>query len=337
MVELLTNLQSEQALLITAPPGWGKTYKLLDAISISKRKTIFIFPLRALCDEVFFSAEEFGINCCNCRSLRDFKDIEWDCIDLVLTTPECLDSNYLECLPREVVIIFDECHLIYYWGETFRQKLIDTFLDCMITSLPLIFLSATMSDKLIAKLKADVTFNYPDFTQINLGNQELKNLPSKIYFYPKVLGKLLNKEVRTPSSRGVTLVFCEFRDEVSDLRLELEDLGYSVLSCVGGEAGQFMVDLQHSATPEYIVATSVVSHGVNLPRISRIIFTYEVGNIDYYLQMVGRGGRDGSEFEIHTFDRSYFNGMSRYLMLLPILFKSISNTAKSYLYYLHAC
>ena len=138
MVELLANIQSEQAIILTAPPGWGKTYKLLEGISKLNRKVVFVFPLRALCDEVFISAMKFGINCCNSRSLKDFQKLDWNYVDLVVTTPECLDSDFERTAEVEPVVILDECHLIYYWGETFREKMFESYMSILATGAPLI-------------------------------------------------------------------------------------------------------------------------------------------------------------------------------------------------------
>ena len=47
--------------LITAPPGWGKTYKTLKMIKNSSRKWLYVSPLRALANEFLITANESAI------------------------------------------------------------------------------------------------------------------------------------------------------------------------------------------------------------------------------------------------------------------------------------
>lgn len=337
MVELLENIQNEQAIILTAPPGWGKTYKLLEAISKLSRKVVFVFPLRALCDEVFTSAESFGINSCNCRSTQDFREIDWEYITLVTTTPECIDIDFEVSSKVSPVLVLDECHLIYYWGETFREKMFEIYHTLLATGSPLILLSATINEPILEKFKFDLGFNYSDIIHVNIGNRELKNYPHRIYYYPKIFRKHLYTDLFFAKSSGTKLVFCKYRQEVFELTKELEKRGCSVLSCVGGEAKRFMYKLQKIQALDFIVATNVVSHGVNLPQIAKIYFTYRVDNLDFYLQMIGRGGRDGSDFEIHTLNQDYFDRALLLKRVPSLVAKSISNKLKSYLYYLYEC
>ena len=58
---------------------------------------------------------------------------------------------------------------------------------------------------------------------------------------------------------------------------------------------------------DFIIATSVVSHGVNLPSIGRVIFLYRVQNTAHYIQMLGRGGRRGESVQYHVLNFNYFS------------------------------
>ncbi len=334
MRELLKNLQSNQALIVSAPPGWGKTYKLLEAIEHEKRRTLFVFPLRALCDEVFHAGSKKGINIASLKTRQDFRNLDWGCFDLVTTTPECLGSIDERSIPRDTVIIFDECHLIYYWGESFRQMMFDCYLDLLSLSRPLILLSATLSSSILEKFKLDLNFSYDEIFFCDFGNQQLKNYPVKTYYYPKFFKKMMLKDLFFSSQTGVKLVFCQYRQEVKDLEIELKKFNLNVLSCIGGESASFTKELQHTdiSSLDYIIATSVVGHGVNLPAIETIYFLYDVENPDFYLQMIGRGGRDGRPFSIHTLKREKLKLRN----IFEILIKNISNTLTSYLYYLDA-
>jgi superfamily II DNA or RNA helicase len=47
-----------------------------------------------------------------------------------------------------------------------------------------------------------------------------------------------------------------------------------------------------------IFSTTVLSHGVNLPPVRWIVFSYEEKNEAIFLQMRGRGGRRGQDFGV---------------------------------------
>ena len=132
---------------------------------------------------------------------------------------------------------------------------------------------------------------------------------------------------------GVKLVFCPYRNQVKELEEKLKAGGLNVLSCVGGESSEFTQKLLTIKNLDVIVATSVVSHGVNLPAIAKIYFLQKIENSDFYLQMVGRGGRGGEEFELHTLNSNYFPKFELMQAYLSPYLKRIRNRVNSLLYY----
>ncbi len=110
----------------------------------------------------------------------------------------------------------------------------------------------------------------------------------------------------------------------------------SVLTCVGGESRDFVLQLNQEVQLDFIVATTVVSHGVNLPNIGKVYFTYNVENLDFYLQMLGRGGRSGESFEVHTLSTQYFTRFQIVKAILNSIRKRLFNKCRSFLYSLYA-
>ena len=79
--------------------------------------------------------------------------------------------------------------------------------------------------------------------------------------------------------------------------------GFKAIGCVGGEVEKFQTELKNSnGKIDCIFSTIALSHGVNLPEIKKVFINYEVKNYDFWLQMVGRGGRQGSAYEVYCFD-----------------------------------
>jgi superfamily II DNA helicase RecQ len=333
MIDILENIQIEDALILTAPPGWGKTYKLLKAIKSSSRRVVFIFPLRALCDEVYLKALEFKIPTINLRAQKDNELISEGNYDLIVATPELVRfSNMLV----DRIFILDEFHLFYYWGDSFRERMQEVYMELTSYSVPVVFLTATLGDELKARLVTELELNYENIYQINMGNQKLKNYPKKIYFYPKSYITWMKDDYKYSKKKGTSLIFCKYREEVKKISAELRSMGNCVLSCVGGEAQEFVNILNTQDEIDYIVATSVISHGVNLPNIQNLYFTYKVENLDFYLQMVGRGGRAGENFNIHVQNLNYFRRLDLILGFCRIFLKRLSNKVQSLLYYAYA-
>lgn len=104
------------------------------------------------------------------------------------------------------------------------------------------------------------------------------------------------------TTNGVKLVFCKYRNEVVELTQLFNKVGIKSLGCVGGETGKFQVELAKCSDLKIIFATSALSHGVNLPSIAEVYLTYKVSCIDFWIQMVGRGGRKGEQFQLHTME-----------------------------------
>jgi superfamily II DNA or RNA helicase len=127
-----------------------------------------------------------------------------------------------------------------------------------------------------------------------------------------------------PSRTGVTLIFCRYRQEVMKTTLDLRTRGRVVWSCIGGESAAFSERVRNEAPPEFIVSTTVLSHGVNLPKIVRIIFLDPVNSLDFWIQMVARGGRRGEKFDVYSLEKPVgikWNRFTNFLAILQLSFK----------------
>ena len=113
----------------------------------------------------------------------------------------------------------------------------------------------------------------------------------------------LVEELRIKKESDVYLVFCSYRSEVDELVARSRRMGLRSLGCVGGEVEGFLKELEltHGAI-DCIFSTTTLSHGVNLPEIKKVFINYEVKHYDFWLQMIGRGGRRGADYEVYTFD-----------------------------------
>ena len=294
-------VQQRRIDLILAPPGWGKTYQMLNLIQHSQALFVFIFPLRALCQEVYQAATKRGIQTFCLKDQASCKLCPEQTSQLIITTPELgLSMDF-----KDRIYILDEFHLFFYWGESFRESLLSFMESHLHRSPPLILLSATMSDELIQRTKSFFKASYEELHIRDLGNQSLKNMPTRVFYTP--FKNWLVDESLYHRVTGCTLIFCRYRCEVKIWGEKLRRHGAKVITCVGGGALSFSEMIAEDPKWDFIVATSVVSHGVNLPDIRRLIISYPIDCLDIYLQMLGRGGREGGEFEVYTMNFNYFS------------------------------
>jgi superfamily II DNA or RNA helicase len=308
--------------LMIAPPAWGKTYRLLDLFR--KRSDvlyIFVSPLRALANEFNekISPQFQSLLIEGHKNWQQFLGDE----QVVIVTPELILGQLfrLNRVDRPILFILDEFHLYSYWGTTFRESMWETLIEIALTEKPILAMTATYGQLeenfFINQLKNQIEI----IVKIDQGNQRLLYPPSEIRLIsPNLRGKIKYFVLHEleKKKRGSVLFFVEYRSLVQEYEKIFSSLGFRVLSCVGGEAAQFSLKLQQFPDPDLIIATTVLSHGVNLPKISSILFSYELKNDDFWIQMVGRGGRKGETYNLYTFDKrkiSYWSKLKSFVKL----------------------
>lgn len=289
--------------LLIAPPAWGKTQLLKKLFANKEDSFIFVSPLRALANE-FYENIKNQFKVLNIERMVDWNKFNQE-HQIIIVTPELVSEYQLNRLGQRTIVL-DEFHLYFYWGTSFREEMWRAMIDICIYSKRILALTATLSTEHYQFMHQQfLNFDYP-ITIINVGNQKLKNFPNKIT-YLKKRQRNTWKYFVLPEPQQTILIFCRYRSEVSQLEGFYQKQGLNILSCIGGEASSFTEKLKLNPNPQIILATTVLSHGVNLPSISKIIFTYEVNNQDFWIQMVGRGGRKGESFEVITYDSFMLN------------------------------
>lgn len=269
-------MKHHDLLLITSPPASGKTYWIETfAEKVSPARILVISPLRALADECMDKWKER--------------------IDIM--TPE----EWLGKKLHSEIVIFDEFHLFFYWGDTFRFRMWEAFYEISTRASLTVLLTAT----LFPEMKEEIKLFSPQFDSllwIDHGNQILKFKPARYIKAPSrnwILKQIENEDY----GASVKLIFCQYREEVYEIEKRLRNSGFSCLTCIGGESKYFKDKLKHTPLPDFIISTTVLSHGVNLPQIRKIFFLYEVNNLDFWIQMVARGGRRGESYEVQALEK----------------------------------
>lgn len=324
----------KSSILLLAPPAWGKS-RLIEEIFLQNNvKIIFYSPLRALAIEVYnrflkvFYNNNQNIFILNERSDSSLKDESSSfaqflkCKDkaLVVVTAETLFEINMDIINIDfnipIITIFDEFHLIYRWGDDFRPLLFDKAIELVNISDTSFFMTATLEEKFETRFKYEFSSEIDFYFKVDLGNGTLKNNPQTTTTYPEILSKriiqrrflyevIFNKK----KNSGTVLLFCKYRREVDEYLQLCSGFGISAIGCKGGEAKKFqkeLVKIEDSKSPlNAIIATSVLSHGVNLPEIRKVFLTYKVESKDFEIQMIGRGGRRGESFQLFQVGKNY--------------------------------
>jgi superfamily II DNA or RNA helicase len=299
--------------LLTAPVAKGKTKLIVDYYRDNQVRMVFVSPLRALANEVYSKLKEEK----STYILGGEVGRDEVCIDFLqkkkaflVTTMELLSEEFLEAIADSAIptlFILDEFHLFYHWGESFRPILHDRFLAILNSDSAVLGMTATMSEDLTLKLTHDLAYHCESWIHIDYGNHQLHREPFKlnsfIGFSKNKLERVFAREMSLKNNDEVFLFFCSYRSEVDEKVQWARRQGYRALGCVGGEVERFLSELHQSdGKIDCIFSTTTLSHGVNLPEIKKVFINYEVKNYDFWLQMIGRGGRRGSDYNVYTFD-----------------------------------
>ncbi len=274
------------AVLFLAPPGWGKTRMILEIKNSFEGRIFFVSPLRALSEEFRKNFEEDELYS---KSKVNFK--------IYVNTVEkfLIDKSKFEISMKDLLVI-DEIHLFYLW-QNFREKLLSFREEVFPEFNKALCLSATMTKELKKRYLGEFFLNYENNIEIDLGNLKLKNLPQKhcrLYKNNFFISLMILTRLR----KGRVLIFVKYRREVQEYIQWAEQLGIKALGCVGGEAYQFTQQPLKEAM--FFVSTTVLSHGVNLPKIKTVIINYKLDSEIFFLQMISRAGRAGEEFQVYS-------------------------------------
>ncbi|MCB9093477.1 MAG: DEAD/DEAH box helicase, partial [Halobacteriovoraceae bacterium] len=294
------------------------TTHILNLIAHEQR-IIFVSPLRALAEEVLQRAPIKEKGYLNARC-------EFENWKFIVCTPESLLVSTLE-LKRTDLIVLDEIHLFYLWGDSFREKLIE-IRELIFTSCErMIALTATISDEVFEIYQQEVALNFEHNYLMDLGNHKLNNPPFMHLTLPKFLmtDDLLKILIEFSLTKGRVLVFSNLRKRVDFWQANFQH--FQVLTCKGGEVPTFVEELK-KISPDLILSTIALSHGVNLPSVGCVVFDGDFKDESFLVQMLARAGRRGESFFAISHSgsavrkllrSSAFPKVTPYLLLIKIL------------------
>lgn len=300
------------SLSFIAKPSWGKTHLIKELIRCNE-KIVYISPLRALAEEFYEEIKKDEISVC-----MNKKDVH----DIMIFTPESfLYKFHKDYIFRNHLLVIDEVHLFFLWGISFREKLLD-FLEL---SLPMfnkaLTLSATLDKDSLDFIYKNLSLEFKNNYILNLGNFNLASMPDHFFnlkFFASSFNTRLFKYLIL-AEKKTSLVFIPFRKDLNPWLKWGRSKKLKTLYCLGGDVTRFRESLKKCPSPDLIIATTVLSHGVNLPEINSVFFTYKEKSKALYVQMISRAGRRGASYKVYSFS-SHFRFKSRASMLNSIIY-----------------
>ena len=290
-------------ILLIAPPARGKTSLLLDLLPPMDQVMVFVSPLNALSLEFCDRLVSEGISVLRITSrqqlqgnLQRLTAYQIVILSYEHTTPQL--TAYLKRHQNQFFFIFDEFHLLFSWGGSFRPALWENFYQLTTTGCHCLALSATIEEEIIQEMRTSFLSCFEQIHIIDHGNLTLFHPPRKIYHVRRKNELWIHLKCALAQGHRC-LVFLPFRQQVHSLAEKLRRQKFSVLTCVGGETVEFRQQLKANEEVQIILATHALSHGVNLPPITRVLIAYPVPERAMWLQMVGRGGRNGQSYHLY--------------------------------------
>lgn len=285
-----------------APTASGKTTKMSQwALESEHDLIVFVAPLRSICmefsnkmgsDAVFLSKEKFNKTSTFPRFL--------------VLSAESIDEDFFIFLKSRTVcplIVLDEIHLFYLWGESFRFMLKEFLYLAYDNEVPILALTATLSKKVERTIFVEQKISGRNFSINRNGNKSIKRLPHFWIEYPtKHREKMIKKLILLARNERV-LLFCQYKREVEIYTKKLKESGLNVFGYIGGKIDHLEQELTGFNTG-VIVATTVLSHGVNLPSLAHLFISYIPDSEEFFWQMVGRAGRKGESYNLFLLGHS---------------------------------
>ena len=197
------------------------------------------------------------------------------------------------------MIVLDEADEMLNMG--FRED-IDTILEKVPEVRQTILFSATMSRDIL-----DIAKKYQkDPIHIKVAHKEL-TVPSIEQYYLEVKEsaklEVLSRLIDTNDIK-LSLVFCNTKRKVDELRASLQSRGFSAEALHGDmrqEQRDKVMTMFRKGNIDILIATDVAARGIDVDDVEAV-FNYDLPNDDeYYVHRIGRTGRAGRAGKAFTF------------------------------------
>jgi single-stranded-DNA-specific exonuclease len=274
----------------------------------AKRKTLVLYPLRALANDQFESLtrklDPFGLRIFRANgAMRDdersdlhaaLADGSWD---LVLSTPEFVQFHgeaFVRPQNRPHLVVIDEAHHLHESRHRPAYTTLASFLE-RLERPQILALTATAGDEGFAAIRRELAIDawvVDPTVRDNLHLVDARGTSDKNAYLKKVLA---------PDRKAI--VYCNSRTEATKVAEHLRaTLGPAVAFYHAGmrqDARLQVEDYFREGEIGVVVATSAFGEGIDLPDVRDVVLYHLNFNFTEFNQQAGRAGRDGADARIH--------------------------------------
>ena len=308
--EVIEALLVDRDVFVLMPTGGGKSLCYQIPALMKDGTAVIISPLISLMKDQVDGLVSNGIDAAYLNSTlseSESIDIKRRLLDgalkILYVAPERLMMKGMISLLKKIKVslfAIDEAHCVSEWGHDFRpeyrqlSQLKDLFPDTCIAAL-----TATATERVRRDIVHVLRLNEP---VIKISSFSRPNLSYQIVEKKDVM-KQLDAYLRKNRNKS-GIIYCQSRDTVERLALQLSKAGFSALPYHAGLSDERRARNQDrfiQDDTDIIVATVAFGMGIDKPDV-RFVIHYDLPkNLESYYQETGRGGRDGLECECILF------------------------------------
>ncbi|MEQ6376224.1 ATP-dependent DNA helicase RecQ [Bacillaceae bacterium S4-13-58] len=305
--EILEYLQEKKDVLGILPTGTGKSVCYQLPALMNEGLVVVISPLISLMIDQVREMKEFGYKrVASINSMISYQEKQvvlsnLKKLDLLYCSPEMLQSvtflNLLKQVPIQLIAI-DEAHCISQWGHEFRMdyqriRPVLEFLDHP----QVLALSATAMPRVQEEIKG--LLGRPRMTSavFPMDRPNITIVVEQVQTRKEKIEQI--KEVVNNHSKS-TMIYFSSRNEAERVAVLLENElpNKKIAYYHGGLESNERILIQQQFMKnqlDIICCTNAFGMGINKPDIRLVIHFHPPGNMESYIQEIGRAGRDGEQ------------------------------------------